>query len=1096
MDVAILGPLVVRRNGVLVTIGAAKQRALFTLLVLRRGELVPTDTLVEALWDGDPPATATKIVHGYVSQLRKALGDGVVETQPGGYLLRIESGDVDAARFEALLSDGRAALAAGAPGTAARELGEALALWRGPALAEFRFHDFAGNEIRRLDELRLLALEDRLDAEIALGRSAQAIPELQALVREHPLRENLRRLLMLALYRAERQADALAAYQDARRAMVDELGIEPGESLQRLEAAILAHDPPEVAAPPPAPPPRPDDGEPSRRPSRRRRALVATAIAGAAALVAVCIVALLPNSGAEPRQGAPSADSVGFIGADAKRVSAQVAVTGAPTEVAYGDGAVWVVNSSANSVTRVDPSSHSVVQTIAVGADPAGDAVGGGSVWVANHDANTVSRISPESNTVVQTIRVGAGPVAVAYGAGSVWVTNSYDRTLTRIDPATGTPATPIHTNAVGRGVVFGNGVVWVTDEAANRIVGVDPATNSVAATRTVGAGPTAIAYGLGSIWVVNALDGTVSRVDATTLAVPSAISVPGGPTAISVASGSVWVSAEFASRVYRIDPVRGIIAGSTAIGNRPEGLAATDSGVWVAVQAAGVGHRGGRLVVVGTDLELGSIDPAVGDIFGGVARSAYDALTGVRYAAGSANTEIVPDLAAALPQPTADGTSYTFHLRSGIKYSDGRPVVAADFRRALERILQINAGFPGDYGPVVGAAKCVGASRCDLSSGVIVQGTSTITFRLTVPDPKLFEDLTLLVPVPAGTPSHDVGTTPVPSTGPYTISSYVPDRLLVLERNPYFHVWSAAARPEGYPDELVYRVTDNTRAVKDVLAGRADLVGLGTEPAAVAQFATQHPGQVHVEEALGLVFVFLNVHRPPFDDIRVRRALNYAVDRERAVALNGAGLAQPACQLVPPTVSGYRRYCPYTLNPNPQGRWTAADLATARSLVEASGTKGDSVVLWTFSEYLPEAKYVVGVLDNLGYRATVHQVPDNADYFDILSKAPRTQAGMFGWFGSPFAVDMLSTVKCDFTLNPSHFCDPRIDAQIAQLAQREPTDPAGAADLAAMIDREVTDQAPWVPLIAPQSLDVTSARVGNYQSQLGLVLVDQLWVK
>jgi class 3 adenylate cyclase len=198
---------------------------------------------VDELWEERPPATAVKSVQVFVSQLRKALGEGVLETQAAGYRLRVEPGALDEQRFERLLGEGRQLLAGGEPRRAALLLREALALWRGPPLADFEHESFARNEIARLDELRVAALEQRLEADLALGRHAEVVGELQGLVNVHPLRESLRRLLMLALYRSGRQADALAVYQQARAALVDELGLDPSQALQQLERAILVQDP-------------------------------------------------------------------------------------------------------------------------------------------------------------------------------------------------------------------------------------------------------------------------------------------------------------------------------------------------------------------------------------------------------------------------------------------------------------------------------------------------------------------------------------------------------------------------------------------------------------------------------------------------------------------------------------------------------------------------------------------------------------------------------------------------------------------------------------------------------------------------------------
>jgi len=240
---------------------------------------------------------------------------------------------------------------------------------------------------------------------------------------------------------------------------------------------------------------------------------------------------------------------------------------------------------------------------------------------------------------------------------------------------------------------------------------------------------------------------------------------------------------------------------------------------------------------------------------------------------------------------------------------------------------------------------------------------------------------------------------------------------------------------------------------------------------------------------------VFLNTRMPPFDDVRVRRALNFALDRQRLVNLYGAGLARPTCQIIPPTTAGYRPYCPYTVDPAATGLWRGPDLSSARSLVDASGTTGQDVTLWTASDFRSEAAYVAGVLGQLGYRARVHLVADSGTYFDALDHAPSAQAGMFGWFGTELAVDALGTLTCNFDPNPAHFCDPRIDAEIKRLGQIQPSDPEQSVDLAARVDREITDQAPWAALFTPQTMTLTSSRVANYQSERGVVLIDQLWV-
>jgi DNA-binding SARP family transcriptional activator/predicted ATPase len=238
----------VRDRQGLVSVGTPQQRALLALLILNANEVVSRDTIVDELWGESPPASAPKLVQTYVSRLRKALGTDptgdsqFLVTQAPGYLLRVELDQVDVRRFERLAEEGREALSGGRPRVAAGRLREALALWRGPALADFAFERFAEAEIGRLEELRLSVIEDRIAADLALGRG-DVIGELETLIARHPLRERLREMLMLALYRAGRQTEALDTYREARSKLVEDVGVEPGPELQRLERAILAQDP-------------------------------------------------------------------------------------------------------------------------------------------------------------------------------------------------------------------------------------------------------------------------------------------------------------------------------------------------------------------------------------------------------------------------------------------------------------------------------------------------------------------------------------------------------------------------------------------------------------------------------------------------------------------------------------------------------------------------------------------------------------------------------------------------------------------------------------------------------------------------------------
>ena len=834
-------------------------------------------------------------------------------------------------------------------------------------------------------------------------------------------------------------------------------------------------------------------------PVGRRRLLVAGA--GAALIVGAVIAAVLVIGGGSSAEAAEVApNSLGLLDLDSGGLEEQVAVERAPTGVAAGGGAVWVTNANDGSVSRVDPSTGTVRQTITVGSSPSGIALGAGSVWVANHDDGTVSRIDPSTNGVVQTISVGNGPTAVAYGEKTVWVTNSNDRTLSQLDPSAGTVRRTTRTDAVGRGIAVGSGSVWVTDESTKTVARIDAQTGEVTDTVNVGNGPSGIAYGEGGVWVANSLDGTVSRIDPATGSVTATIRVGNGPAAVAVGNGAVWVSVEFGDRVVKIDPAGAEprIAATLPLGNRPKGISVGEGGVWVAVQASGQGHRGGRLVVYGSGLE--AIDPAVINTSPTALSLTYDGLVGRRRVGGAEGTQLLPSLAVALPAPTDGGKTYTFRLRPGIRYSTGRPVRAVDFRRGLERQLANGAAGGGNVTAadlnVVGAAACT-KQHCDLSRGV-VSGEDTVTFRLTAPNPSFAGFLVDVSPVPPGTPLTVKPTNRVPGTGPYMLESFVPGREARFVRNPQFRVWSQAARPDGYADEIVLRATPEGRAAVDAVArGRVDVLLGGPPPDRLPELKTRYPNQLHLVPQRATAFVFLNTRTPPFDDLRVRRAVNFAVDRAKVVALHGgADLAEPTCQIIPPSLGGYVPYCPYTTSPDSTGTWTAPDLERAKRLVAASGTRGMKVVVWSFPYFNAETPYFVALLRRLGYRASLRKFRDIDSYFGALSP-PYPPAGFAGWFGSTSVSGPLSSLGCAFPANWADFCDRGFDRRLARVLRHEASDPELAATSAAKLDREAVDKAPWVPLFTPQLADFASKRVGNFQANPYTgILLDQLWVR
>ena len=685
IEYRLLGPIEVGANGQAIEIGGLKQRALLAMLVLRANQPVPRDVLADQLWGEHLPAGAQHTLEVYISRLRKALGDAagyqLVLTRPGAYLLRVEDEHVDVNRFERLAGEGRQALAANAPDEAAADFRQALALWRGSALADLSYEPFAQVEIARLEDLRAGVIEDRVEADLALGHHADVVGELKALVAECPLRERLQRQLMVALYRCGRQPEALAAYQAARRTMVEELGIEPSPALQRVERAILAHDAWLDPPPPAAPPKARAQADGSRRSpaggTRRRRLLAA---AGTSLAVTLALFMTGPSQGAggsAPVVAGPN--TVGIIDGSRNVVSGVVRGIGRPGGVAYAAGATWITDSADDLLLRVD-SAQQVRDRIPVGRGPAGVAAGDGELWVANELDGTISEVNPGAGTVVATIRVGNGPGAIAFGYGSLWVGNVTDNTLSRIDAGSGLVVATIPLGSAPADVAAGARGLWVTSMDTRRLLLIDPGRNQVSHAFPIGSSPGGVAVGAGSVWVADS-NGTVARFDPLAGHVRT-IRVGGSPASVAYADGAVWVADSLSGSVARIDPHSGSIR-RIHVGNEPANLAAAGHDILATVLPSLASHRGGTLALVAqiSPHEL-SADPAVawGLRSWQILSMTNDGLVGYRRVSGPLGDTIVPDLAAALPVPADGGKTYRFRLRTGIRYSSGVVVKPADF--------------------------------------------------------------------------------------------------------------------------------------------------------------------------------------------------------------------------------------------------------------------------------------------------------------------------------------------------------------------------------------------------------------------------------
>ena len=547
----------------------------------------------------------------------------------------------------------------------------------------------------------------------------------------------------------------------------------------------------------------------------------------------------------------------------------------------------------------------------------------------------------------------------------------------------------------------------------------------------------------------------------------------------------------------------------TVSLSNAPRGLAVASQGVYVAVRSTGRAHRGGALRVASVD-GFDFIDPALAYAPDSWALLSItnDGLVAFRRVGGISGTELVPDLADSLPEPEDAGKTYTFRLRPDIHYSTGQPVQPEDFRRAIERVYEVRpvSGGTQYFGVIVGANRCKPGRRCDLSKGIATDRPArTVTFHLTKADPDFLTKLalTFAAAVPASTPPHDVGRHPVPATGPYMVAEVTKTKIK-LARNPRFRPWSVDAKPDGYPDEITMTELNDPsqvhNALRSVEQGRTDLAFNLVPPLLkgdLDSLATRYPGQLRMSTSATTNFYFLNTRVPPFNDIRVRRAVNDAFDRQAFGSLLGAAFG-PTCQIIPPNYPSYRKTCPYA----PGG---VAGLDTARRLVHASGTAGQTVTVWGLAPEALQGRFMASVLRSLGYRTRRRSIQDVQKYFTLITD-PRTRAqmGYYGWASdfpseSGFFRPLFScaALAAGAGTNPSGFCSHSIDRQMDYASAVQAQDPPAAHALWRGIEHELLAQAPMVPTYTRKSVDFVGKRVGNYQyhPQWG-TLLDQLWVR
>jgi YVTN family beta-propeller protein len=590
LEFRVLGAVEAIADSVPLDLGGPKQRAVLARLLLQANEFVSRERLIDDLWGDAPPATARETLKVYVGRLRRLLspntGSGRLTTHGGGYVLAIDPEQVDLHRFSRLGERGTDALAQGDAKAAAALLREALALWRGPPLADLADAAFVRNEQTRLEELRLAMLEARIDADLMLGRASTVVPELQQLVRDYPNRERLHRQLMLALYRSGRQVEALDSYRSLRRHLASDLGLEPSPESHALHRAILTADP-ALASPPierPAGEAHSADYAPPQQARRRGRSGWVALLAVPVALFAVGVFALRALIGGHE----PAASRAVTAGRVDGRIP--VPLPGGPWvgKLSFGAGSLWVRKGGDDEVLRIEPQTNKIVARIRVGfAYDTGIAVRGRDVWVTNGEEGTVSRISADTNQVVATVRVGKYPLGIAATKNAVWVANLDSGSVSRIDPRLNRVVKTVPTSAPSqfggpKAIAVAGGMVWVADARSGAIVRLDAHRNS----RVEAIGGTGPACGGmtvfgGSVWVASACDkAKVTRIDVRTARVTAVIRVPGVALDLAGGFGSIWVTT-LRGLLLRIDPNTNRITAKLRLGDAT--LMTTGGGsVWV----------------------------------------------------------------------------------------------------------------------------------------------------------------------------------------------------------------------------------------------------------------------------------------------------------------------------------------------------------------------------------------------------------------------------------------------------------------------------------------------------------------------------------
>ncbi len=488
--------------------------------------------------------------------------------------------------------------------------------------------------------------------------------------------------------------------------------------------------------------------------------------------------------------------------------------------------------------------------------------------------------------------------------------------------------------------------------------------------------------------------------------------------------------------------------------------------------------------VVTGASSWRADLDPQVAwSNYGlSVVDDTYIPLLTYRHAGGKAGSEVIPGLARSLPRISDGGRTYTLRLRKGLRYSNGAPVKASDFKSTVERLFRIREGGPAYlYDDIVGAARFEVTGQGSIPGIVTDDRTGRIVIHLRRPEASFSRELamTWVAPVPAGTPARNQSSNPPPATGPYAITR-ASRQGWTYERNPEWARRDGRLMPRipaGHLDKIEFKVVGSVaQEVKEVEAGKLDWMSEELPGPTYESLLRRFPKRVRLEPTLSTEYFWLNTSKPPFDDVRVRRAVNYAVDRKVFSALSG-GQLQPTQQILPPDLPGYRKL---SLYPH--------DMAKARRLIAAASPTDRDITLWTYAYpgYLTVAEYAVylaAVLDELGFTVHLKTLPIKR-YYEAIEAPGRAHldAGIGGFFanlpdpGNYFSETLGARVNPYYNENLAQFFVPKLKREMERLEAR-PTAATPAAGYAAL-DHTYMRLAPWVPIGNISEPLFTSARI------------------